>query len=298
MIDRYFGCLLMTLGLAGSVFAQKAMPEVFQLDWKVGESPGAEWTTSGKVMTSPNGKHTFLGGITDEGVTSLSLKNLPEHKVLTLEVELFIVGTWDGSNSKWGLDKLNISLADQFVLLNTTFSNCLANDWTGTQHYPEDMTGAGSYNCFTGISYIGDLGYRQEWARYEPRQNIPIDSTYKLKFSVPHTAEAFTLKFQSDANKQGDRDDQKEQWYGIGKITVSTFNEESVDEKEWAKLREKLFDPFIPISNHAFWEMMRYPSRFRSDFKILKMTSTQQKWWCPRAEHLLETEAVDAVNGK
>ena len=158
--DRCIVGLLITLGFAGSVFAQEANPDVYQIDWEAGKPPGEEWTTSGKVMTSPNGKHTFLGGMTDEAVTSLSLKNLPEHKVLTLEVELFIVGTWDGSDSKWGQDKLNISLADQFVLLNTTFSNCMANDWTGKQHYPEDMTGSGNYNCFTGISYIGDLGYR------------------------------------------------------------------------------------------------------------------------------------------
>lgn len=289
----------MALGLVGSVFAGEAKPEILQVDWEAGKPPGAEWTTTGKVMTSPNGKRTFLGGMTDEAVTSLNLKNLPEHKVLTLEVELFIVGSWDGSNDKWGQDKLTISLANQYVLLETTFSNCLSNDWTGQQHYPEDMTGAGSYNCFTGISYIGELGYRQEWARYEPRQNVPIDSTYKLKFSVPHTAEAFTLNFQSDANDQnGDPDDQKQQWYGIGKVTVSTFNEEAVDEKEWAKLRDKLFDPFLSISNHAYWEMMRYPSRFRADFNLLKMLSTPKKWWYPRAERLLGTEVADPVKGE
>src|SRR6478735_8319948 len=159
IFDRFPACLIMALGLAGSVVGQEAMPEVLQVDWEAGKPPGAEWTTSGKVMTSPNGKRTFLGGMTDEAVTSLSVKNLPEHKVLTIEVELFIVGTWDGSNSTWGQDKLNIFLADQRVLLNTTFSNCMANDWTGTQHYPEDLTGAGTYNCFTGISYVGELGY-------------------------------------------------------------------------------------------------------------------------------------------
>src|SRR6187399_1399296 len=110
MFDSFSGCLLLALGLAGSVFAQEAMPAVLEVDWEAGKAPGAEWTTSGKVMTSPNGKRTFLGGITDEAVCSLSLKNLPEHKVLTVEVELFIVGTWDGSNSTWGQDKLNISL--------------------------------------------------------------------------------------------------------------------------------------------------------------------------------------------
>jgi len=40
------------------------------------------------------------------------------------------------------------------------------------------------------------------------------------------------------------------------------------------------------IGNHAFWEMMRYSSRFRADFNLLKMTCTQQQWWHPRAERL------------
>jgi len=297
MRGKYFGFLLVLLGLAGSANAQVANPEVLQVDWKMGKAPGLEWKTSGNVMESPNGARTFLGGITDEKATSLSLKNLPEHKVLTLEVELFLVGSWDGSNSRWGPDKMNISLDDEFVLMNTTFSNCLSNNWTGSQHYPEDMTGAGGYNCFTGISYIGELGYRQEWKRYKPVQNVPIDSTYKLKFSVPHTAEDFTLSFQSEANEQdGSPDDQKDQWYGIGKVTVSTFNEEAVDEKKWAELRTKIFDSFIPISNHAFWEMMRYPSRFRADFELLKMSSPRQQWWYPRAERLLSMRQPAPVN--
>lgn len=171
----YMGVLALALGSADCAFAGEVSTAVFQADWEKGKPPGAEWTTSGTVMTSPNGQRTFLGGINDEAATSLTLENLPEHKVLTLEVELFIVGTWDGSNSRWGPDKLNISLEDRFVFMNTTFSNCMANDWTGTQHYPEDMTGVGGYNCFTGISQIGELGYRQKWARYEPVQEVPID---------------------------------------------------------------------------------------------------------------------------
>lgn len=300
MCKNYLGCLLVVFGFAGSVLAEEVKPEVYQVDWKEGDTPGAEWVTKGKVMKSPNGARTFLGGMTDEAATSLHVKDLPEHEVLTLEVELFIVGTWDGSNPKWGPDKLNITLADEYVLLDTTFSNCMANNWTGSQHYPEDMTGRGQYNCFTGISYIGELGYRQQWARYQPVQNVPIDSTYKLKFSVPHTADSFTLNFQSDSNEeQGKADDQKEQWYGIGKVTVSTHKEQTVDEKQWAQLQANLLNSFIPISNHAFWEMMRYPDRFRSDYQLLKATTSTQRWWYHRAERLLmKAEEVETVKGE
>ncbi len=298
MMDlKHAGLIWVVLGGVSGVFAQEEKPVVYEVDWKMGEVPGAEWKTSGKVMASPNEKRTFLGGMTDEEVTSLSLKDLPEHKVLTVEVELFLVGTWDGSHKTWGPDKMKIALNEQFILLDTSFSNCMANDWTGKQHYPEDLTGAGNYNCFTGISFIGELGYRQQWARYEPVQNVPIDSTYKLKFSVPHNTKALTLSFQSDSTEQdGSPDDQTEQWYGIGKVSVSTFDEEAVDEAEWAKLRSNLFNPFIPISNHAFWEMMRYPTRFRADFDLLKMSSNQEKWWYPRAERLLSIKAEAPVN--
>lgn len=295
MREKFLGLMSVLLGLPGSVIAQEAL----QVNWEMGKAPGAEWKTTGEVMESPNDARTFLGKITDEAATSLSLENLPEHKVLTVEVELFLVGSWDGSNSTWGPDKMHISMDDGTVLMDTTFSNCMSNNWSGSQHYPEDLTGAGKYNCFTGISYIGELGYRQEWKRYEPIQNVPIDSTYKLKFSVPHTADSFTLSFKSEANEQdGDPDDQEHQWYGIGKVSVSASDDEAVDETEWAGLRTKLFDPFIPISNHAFWEMMRHPTRFRADFELLKMSSPQRKWWYPRAERLLGTKQPAPEKGE
>jgi hypothetical protein len=200
------------------------------------------------------------------------------------------VGTWDGSDKKWGPDKMKIFLGDQIVLLDTTFSNNMANNWTGTQHYPEDMTSAGNYNCFTGISYIGELGYRQEWHRYEPVQNIPIDSTYRLRFSVPHTADSFTLSLRSDTfEKEGTEDDPGE-WYGIGKVAVSTHKDEAVDEMEWARLRNELFNSFIAARNRAFWDMMRHPSRFRADIQLMKMSSTEERWWYARAERLLGIE--------
>ena len=183
---------------------------------------------------------------------------------------------------------MKITLGDGRVLLDTTFSNCMSNNWSGSQHYPEDLTGKGAYNCFTGISYIGELGYRQRWARYKPVQNVPIDSTYKLRFSVLHTAESFALRFKSEFNDQtGKPDNQEHQWYGIGDVRVLCHAEEEVNEKEWAKLRANLFNSFIPISNHAFWEMMRYPTRFRADYELLKLTGDTPKWWYSRAERLL-----------
>lgn len=284
MCEKWFGCLLVTGLMTGAAIAEN----VYQIEWLKEADLSKVWTTQGKVMQSPNGARTLLGGITDEAVTSLSLKGLPEHQVLTLEVELFLVGTWDGSNERWGQDKMTVTLDDKRILMDTTFSNCMSNNWSGSQHYPEDLTGRGCYNCFTGISQIGELGYRQSWARYEPVQTVPIDSTYMLKFSVPHTAEAFTLNFQSEANEQGGgADDQKEQWYGIGNVSVSVHNDEAVDEKLWSTLRSNLLNGFIPISNHAFWEMMQHPTRFRSDLELLKMTSAKKSWWLARAERLL-----------
>lgn len=261
------------------------------MDWKEVSPAGPEWSTEGKVMKSPNGVRTLLGGITDAKATSLTLKDLPEHEVLTVEVELFLVGTWDGSNKKWGNDSMTVTLDGKTVLMDTTFSNCMANNWSGSQHYPEDMTGAGSYNCFTGISHIGELGYKQQWARYEPVQTVPIDSTYKLSFSVPHSADGFTINFQSKATEAGGgSDDQSTQWYGIGKVAVSVDQDEAVDEKEWATLRNNLLNRFIPISNHAFWKMMQHPARFRADLDLLKTASSKQRWWYSRAERLLKVE--------
>lgn len=288
MCFRYCSLLLTWAGLTVSSFAEAATEEVYKVDWKDEKSAGSEWTTEGKLMTSPNQLRRFLGAITDKSATSLKLDNLPEHEVLTIEVELFLVGTWDGSNQRWGNDTMTVTLDDKRVLMNTTFSNCMSNNWSGSQHYPKDMIGSGNYNCFTGISQIGELGYRQSWARYEPVQTVPIDSTYKLKFSVPHTAEAFAINFQSKLNEQdGGADDQEKQWYGIGNVAVTVSNAQIVDEKEWNKLRCNLFNSFIPISNHAFWEMMRYPKRFSSDLNLLKQSSSQQRWWFERAERLL-----------
>jgi|GEM_PF-6922688 len=284
---RYYNALTTFILLTSPITAEEVKQEVYKTDWKEVATPSPEWTTKGKVMTSPNGSRKFLGTIRDEAATSLTLKNLPEHDVLTVEVELFLVGTWDGSQKPWGDDKMHISLEDQCVLLNTTFSNCMSNNWTGSQHYPKDLDGAGNYNCFTGASHIGELGYEQTWARYEPQITVKIDSTYKLKFSVPHTEQSLKLNFQSQLNEVEGKDNQEEQWYGIGKISVTVSDEKSVDEKEWRRLQGNLLNSFIPISNYAFWEMMRYPKRFRSDLSLLQKIHPKKRWWFDRAERLL-----------
>ncbi len=181
------------------------------------EQPGAEWSRP-LTTTSPNGTQ-LLGEFGSETVT-LRLDDLPAHTRVQVTFDLFILRSWDGSQSNWpegavagaytvapeavvGPDRWKLA-ADGVMLLDTTFSN-FANwlDLGFYQAYPENYP-EGHYPPQTGAVETDALGYGK------------LDATYHLSYDLEHTGSSLALEF-TGSGLQGLKD---ESW-GLGNLRVS-----------------------------------------------------------------------------
>ena len=148
-------------------------------------TPGSEWSEP-TIETSPSGER-FLGLFANEKVT-LSLSELPEHTEIDIEVDVYIVGSWDGGFEATGPigedrdpDVFEVEL-DGMTLLVTTFSQ----ESKDLQTYPGSFPGAVGYPATTGARAVNSLG--------SVRVSIN-DSIYRLTFTQAHSASNLLLTF-------------------------------------------------------------------------------------------------------
>ncbi|MDI1446371.1 phospholipase D-like domain-containing protein [Polyangium sp. 6x1] len=169
---------------------------------------GPEWSVvsgalpSALVSETPGGsrpKTKFLGQF-DNHTVKLTLSHLPPHEQITLELDVFVIQTWDGNGGPdgWGLKM------DGGFLLGTTFSNVAS-----PQAYPDNWSNPpASHPSHTGAFEVNSLGY--VWG------GQPFDSVYHLKYERPHTASDVAFEFGA-MNLQGVGD---EGW-GLDNVSVS-----------------------------------------------------------------------------
>jgi fibronectin-binding autotransporter adhesin len=170
---------------------------VYQQDFS--SNVGAEWSST-STSTSPTGQK-FLGEFGNKQV-QLHLSNLPAHNVVTVSFDLYLLRSWDGNSTNQGPDVWLFN-ADNKTLLNTTFSNNLAN-----QSYP-GATSIGNYPLQTGAAKVNSLGYYFLTA--------PMDSIYHLSYTLDHTDAAVLLAFQAS----GLQNMNDESW-GLDNIVITT----------------------------------------------------------------------------
>lgn len=208
---------LATLLFASVVFftGQAGAAMIYDNDFE--GTVGSEWTKTTTSVT-PIGGRTFLGEFTSE-LVSLSLNGLAPHTTTTIEFDLFILKSWDGSQVNHvagnqgviGPDSFQFSV-DGVTLLDETFQNPF---YTFTQSYPD----GGSNPPLTGAEEVNTLGYYGTG----PNQRLEGDSVYHLEFTITHTADNMQLDFsallQDEANNGDDPTD--ESW-GIDNVIVST----------------------------------------------------------------------------
>ncbi|MFN7526267.1 MAG: Calx-beta domain-containing protein, partial [Dolichospermum sp.] len=134
---------------------------------------GTEWSNQTRSIT-PVGERNFLGEFGNDTV-SLTLNN-QANTTVTLEFDLFILKTWDGSYGG-GPDIFTLSIDGGQTLLNTTFSN-VGNEQAypgtfGSATYP-GRTGAVE-NKTLGYTYYGDSVYRISSTFQAPSSNLIIN---------------------------------------------------------------------------------------------------------------------------
>lgn len=187
--------------------------------WTTLPTPGAE-NAPLRISSTPRGNQRFLGEFGSQAVR-LKLENLPSHHEMAVTFDLYIIRSWDGSDSNYGPDIWSLGLVGGPELLRTTFANTNSARSADkpldhyknlkTQAYPGEYPLAHNQLC-TSAARINSLGYRSTlFGKY-----CDMDAVYKIKYTFPHTAADAVLNFQA----QGLESLANESW-GLANIEVS-----------------------------------------------------------------------------
>lgn len=176
-------------------FGTGSPQEVYSNDFTVGA--GSEWSPA-DVAQSPSGER-FLGVPYGADSVSLTLTDLPAHDSVAIELDLYIIGSWNGSDD--GNDGVDF-LLDGERLLYATFSNNYGDGQSYPGTYPDS-----DYDPGTGASARGTLRYPIH------DDDIWEDTTYRLTFAVPHTAGSVVLRLRGTQNDV-------DEWFGIDNVVV------------------------------------------------------------------------------
>lgn len=151
----------------------------YRNDFSTTAGPG--WSAQ-QITTAPGGQR-FLG-VFGNAVAALDQANLPAHTELVIELDVYILATMDGNSTQFGPDVIEFEL-DGAILKKTTFSNDNESKTNLRQAFPGDYPG-GDFPAGTGATGINVLGYPPD----DPEDAFD-DSTYRLTFTVPHSATSF-----------------------------------------------------------------------------------------------------------
>jgi hypothetical protein len=148
---------------------------IYENDFGSG-TPGSNWS-AGTVSTTPGGV-TYLGGFSGSDSTRLTFDQLETHKRVTVSLDLYIVGPWDGnaSPSLWKFGETG-----QTPLFTASF--CTTLDCK--QSFPAQYL-RGNYPGGTSAAGSDELG-------------IPgvHDRRYHLEFELKHDASTLDLSLSS-----------------------------------------------------------------------------------------------------
>ena len=173
--------------LVGLAFTASASAEiVYQNDF---EGPvGPEWSST-TTSTTPIGQRGFLGEFSAEDVR-LTLTELPEHSMVNVSFDLFVIRTWDGNGNGQmpGPDRWLFG-ADGETLIDTTFAVGPVES-VQKQFFPS-MSGLESpeFAPRTGATENDTLGYTWEG---ENR-----DSVYSFDVLFDHVNDYLVLDFSA-----------------------------------------------------------------------------------------------------
>lgn len=149
---------------------------------------GSEWTTA-LTGTTPSGR-SFLGPFGNQAVT-LSLACLPDHVQVTVDLELFVIQSWDGNEAVHpdtgdpiGPDIWQVSVAGG-PAWRTSFTQWPTFRQAFPGAYPD-----GDYPAYTGAAESNTLGYFYA--------GLPMDAVYRLTWTAPHAGPDLAVRFAAE----------------------------------------------------------------------------------------------------
>jgi len=190
------------------------------------QQPSKDWSrrNTGRLTgplahnRSPSGRD-YLGPFGQQDMV-LHLANLPKHQDVHLEIELWVIGSWDGDGTLGpGPDIIDISVPEVGSLLHSTFFNNTEGDpLAPLQSFPDPYPGPGHIG-YTGAFEVRSLGFIEPWDGHDYHR----DAVYRLHYTFHHDTPDLYVVFSgqnvpvSYLTKLTD----DENW-GIGGLRVST----------------------------------------------------------------------------
>lgn len=146
--------------------------------------------TGDLVWSETPKKRPYLGPLGQQKV-SLQLGDLPDHQLVTVELEVFLIGSWDGNGDGEGPDILHIEVPGLGSLLYSTFYN---NGTKGArlQSFP-NVYRQGFHEGYTGALEAETLAFPDDVR----------SSVYRFSFTFAHTGPDFLLDVKGLTVPQG-----------------------------------------------------------------------------------------------
>lgn len=184
--------------------------------WDIGASvPG--WS-SGSIQSAPNpdyaGWRRFLGIFADDSV-SLSLTGLPSHHSVTLSFDIYLLRSWDGEASDFGIDRFGVR-ANSTLLFRESFSN---GHPAGQSYCPG---GIPPCSPMTGAAERYSLGYAfGDWLPNSGKDAAEImDAVYRLTFSFPNASDSLVLSFFAEGLQGMSASGYLDEAWGLDNVSI------------------------------------------------------------------------------
>ena len=139
---------------------------------------------------TPSGR-AFFGPFGQQAVT-LRLTDLPRHRNVRVEIDLFVIGSWDGNGGQGaGPDILDVRMPGVGTALHATFFNTTEGDAAGLpmQSFPDAYLD-GFHRGYTGAAEVRTLGFVDH---PNGSGDFPRDAVYRLGWTFAHEGSDLTV---------------------------------------------------------------------------------------------------------
>jgi len=164
----------------------------------------------------PYNNKYVLGLFNNQGFT-LSLKNLPDHNMVRISIDLYIHNYWNGNSQNIdGPDVWNM-LVDNSTIVNTTFANTpCASTYCQYQSYPENMI-----RNFTPKTEAADINLPGVFGL---QHRLGWTTLYKIHKILPHNKSTLSLKCYDQLKQENVPIPKGDESWSVGNIEVSVLN--------------------------------------------------------------------------
>jgi hypothetical protein len=139
--------------------------------------------------------------LNSESVT-LTLSDLPTHQEVVIELDVHVIGSWDGNSNYPGGDYLRFRSGSLDFL--ATFSNDSGDEQAYPQAYPaSNPRGSGALS-------VNTLGYS-----FSSKDRYWQDSTYRVSFTIEHAPTTFSFTVTGTMTATGD------EFWGLDNVRVT-----------------------------------------------------------------------------